>query len=120
MTAVPEVPGVTLPAQAGRFRALAEGETPEAEIAGLVERCWAADGGLPLVVEPWFLRGRWFAPGTVRFAVRADGGALIGAAAVRPATDGPVITGLVDPAFRGRGNGGHLLDTALAAARAAS
>ncbi|GGN77897.1 hypothetical protein GCM10010112_51340 [Actinoplanes lobatus] len=118
MTAVPEVPGVMLPAPAGRFRAVAEDETPEAEIAGLVRRCWAADGGLPLVVEPWFLRGRWFAAGTVRFAVRADDGALIGAAAVRPAADGPVITGLVDPAFRGRGIGGHLLDTALAAARA--
>jgi mycothiol synthase len=88
---------------------------PEDELLDLVRRCRAADGGMPLVTEPWFLRGRWFAPGTVTFAVR-DGGALIGAAAVRPSPGGPMVTGLVDPAFRGRGWGSSLLDAALAAA----
>ncbi|MEV4278254.1 N-acetyltransferase [Actinoplanes xinjiangensis] len=88
---------------------------PEDEVLELVRRCRAADGGMPLVTEPWFLRGRWFAPGTVTFEVR-DGGALIGAAAVRPSPGGPMITGLVDPAFRGRGWGSSLLDAALAAA----
>jgi mycothiol synthase len=88
---------------------------PEDELLDLVRRCRAADGGMPLVTEPWFLRGRWFAPGTVTFEARDDG-ALIGAAAVRPSPGGPMVTGLVDPAFRGRGVGSSLLDAALSAA----
>ncbi|MEU4163019.1 GNAT family N-acetyltransferase [Actinoplanes sp. NPDC026670] len=88
---------------------------PEDELLDLVRRCRAADGGMPLVTEPWFLRGRWLAAGTVAFEAR-DGGALIAAAAVRPSPGGPMISGLVDPAFRGQGLGSRLLDAALAAA----
>lgn len=88
---------------------------PEDELLDLVRRCRAADGGMPLVTEPWFLRGRWLAAGTMAFEAR-DGGALIAAAAVRPSPGGPMISGLVDPAFRGQGLGSRLLDAALAAA----
>ncbi|MEU8659687.1 GNAT family N-acetyltransferase [Actinoplanes philippinensis] len=91
------------------------GSPPEDDLLDLVRRCRAADGGMPLVTEPWFLRGRWLAAGTVAFEVR-EGGALVAAAAVRPSPGGPMISGLVDPAFRGRGVGASLLDAALAAA----
>ncbi|MEV0899409.1 GNAT family N-acetyltransferase [Actinoplanes sp. NPDC049802] len=110
MTAVPEAPGAPL-----QFAATA-GALPESEVAGLARRCRAADGGLPLVAEPWFVQGRWGVPGVVSFSVRDGDGTLVGAAAVRPTADGPVVTGLVDPACRGRDIGGHLLDAALAIA----
>jgi mycothiol synthase len=117
----------------------------EGELVTLARRCWAADGGLPLAVEPWFVRGRWSRPGTKTFTVRAspaagapaspsegpssvtvtaptsgglDGGAggLLAAIAVRPGSHGPMVTGLVDPAVRGSGIGTRLLDAALAVA----
>ena len=78
------------------------------DLAALVARCLAADGGLPLVTDPGFLRGRWTAPSTV--AVRDAGGRLIAAGAVR---DGAVFTGMVDPVARGAGLGARLLDWGL-------
>jgi mycothiol synthase len=99
--------------------ALAEGE-----LVALARRCWQQDGGLPLAVEPWFVRGRWFRPGTKTFTVRgassddATAGTLLAAIAMRPGPRGPVITGLVDPAIRGSGTGSRLLDATLALAAA--
>jgi mycothiol synthase len=190
----------------------------EGELVTLARRCWEADGGLPLAVEPWFVRSRWSRPGTKTFTVRAltpeaaaepgsalgdapvaspssggaavasafsgdaavasafsgdaavasafsgdaaghgsfledaaeggassgdtagrgpfledaaegsgdagalpgtgdvAGGMLLAAIAVRPGPRGPMVTGLVDPAARGRGIGSRLLDAALAVA----
>ncbi|GLY01965.1 GNAT family N-acetyltransferase [Actinoplanes sp. NBRC 101535] len=94
------------------------GPLDEEELTGLVRRCLAVDGGLPLAVEPGFLRSRWAAPGSVAFAVRPStgDGRLLAALAVRPVDDGVAIIGLVDPDARGRGIGSRLLDHGLAAA----
>jgi mycothiol synthase len=94
----------------------------EGELVALARRCWQKDGGLPLAVEPWFVRGRWFRPGTKTFTVRGApaenpaGDALLAAIAIRPGPQGPVITGLVDPVVRRYGIGSRLLDAALASA----
>ncbi|MEU4622873.1 GNAT family N-acetyltransferase [Actinoplanes sp. NPDC023801] len=153
----------------------------EDELVVLARRCWEADGGLPLAVEPWFVRGRWSRPDTRTFTIRtadatpgcsdvaaagatlpdgaalpqgaalpdgADfpegaslpdgagqpngaglpagvgrfsaagrpGGGLLAAVGVRPGPQGPMITGMVDPAARGYGAGSRLLDAALAVA----
>jgi ribosomal protein S18 acetylase RimI-like enzyme len=81
----------------------------------LAERCLAADGGMPLATEEWFLRRRWAAPGAHTFALRAADGALLAAGAVTPAL---IVTGLVDPAARGRGLGARTLDHGLTVAAA--
>ena len=86
------------------------------ELLALAERCLQADGGMPLATDPGFLARRWAAPGVVAFALRGDDGALLAAGAARPAGDGAVFTGLVDPAARSRGLGARLLDQGLAAA----
>jgi mycothiol synthase len=78
------------------------------DLIALATRCFAADGGLPLATDPGFLRGRWTTPDTA--AVRDSDGRLVAAGAVR---DGPVFTGLVDPAVRGTGLGSRLLDWGL-------
>ncbi|WP_433377728.1 GNAT family N-acetyltransferase [Actinoplanes sp. CA-142083] len=85
----------------------------------LAERCVRADGGMPLAVEPWFLRRRWAAADGQTFALRGDDGELLAAGAVCPAGDGVIVTGLVDPAARGRGLGAEVLDRGLALARSA-
>ena len=79
-----------------------DGDVP-AELAGLARRCLAADGGVPLAAEPWFLRRRWGAVGGVRFGLRASDGGLVAAGVVCPGADGPIVTGLVDPGVRERG-----------------
>jgi mycothiol synthase len=84
-----------------------------AAVVALARRVVAADGGLPLVADEGFLRGRYGGDGTV--AVAADG-TVVGAGSVRQQGEGSVVCGLVDPAVRGRGIGGRLLDTTLAAA----
>jgi ribosomal protein S18 acetylase RimI-like enzyme len=94
------------------------------ELLRLAERCVEADGGMPRAAEPWFLRRRWAAPEGQAFALRAPkgtgeaegGGALLAAGAVCPASDGVILTGLVDPAARGRGLGARVLDRCLAMA----
>jgi ribosomal protein S18 acetylase RimI-like enzyme len=80
----------------------------EDELTALVRRCLDADGGLPFAADPGFLRGRWMTPTTV--AVRDDAGRLIAAGAVRA---GGIFCGLVDPAERGAGTGGSVLDWGL-------
>ena len=86
------------------------------DLATLATRCLAADGGLPQADAPAFLRRRWAAGGVVTIAARGDGGRLVAAGAVRPATpgEGSRFTGLVDPAARRRGIGSRLLDWGLA------
>ena len=85
------------------------------EVVRLAERCLEADGGMPLATEEWFLRRRWAASGARTFALRADDGALLAAGAVTPAL---IVTGLVDPAARGRGLGARILDHGLIVAAA--
>jgi mycothiol synthase len=111
--------------QASRGPVAAGREVPWAEVAGdvpeelvrLARRCLVADGGLPLAAEPGFLRRRWAAAGAVRFGLRGSSGELMAAGVVCPAAGpGPIITGLVDPAARGRGVGGRLLDHGLTVA----
>ncbi len=98
----------------------ATGETTWTELTGvpadlltLAERCYEADGGLPLATDPSFLGRRWTGERVSAFGVRAADGSLLAAAAARETPDGPAFTGLVDPAARGRGLGGELLDRGL-------
>src|SRR3954451_13348722 len=93
------------------------------DLLSLAGRCLAADGGLPLLTDPAFLAGRWGAPFGLRAAASAFGGgasaprgdgALLAAGAVRATAGGATFCGLVDPAARGRGIGGSLLDRGLA------
>ncbi|SBT51105.1 GNAT family N-acetyltransferase [Micromonospora auratinigra] len=89
------------------------GEEALPELAGLAEACLAADGGLPLFSRTPLLRARLVQARTL--------GAWHGVelvAAVSAGTDrAPVsATGLVHPAWRGRGIGTRLLDWAGAQA----
>ncbi|MGW4464160.1 GNAT family N-acetyltransferase [Micromonospora sp. NPDC004704] len=97
------------------WRALTPDDLPA--VAALARRCLAHDGGLPLVADPSFLARRFAADaGVARGAVDATG-MVVAAGAIRPQdTNGvrrAVATGLVDPAHRGRGLGGALLDWVL-------
>jgi mycothiol synthase len=83
------------------------------ELIELAQRCLAADGGLPLAAEPWFLGRRWSGSGVITEEVRDGDGRLLAAGAVRPSGDGVAFTALVDPSARGRGHGGRLLDWGL-------
>ncbi|MCK2220940.1 GNAT family N-acetyltransferase [Actinomadura sp. ATCC 31491] len=74
------------------------------ELAGLVQRCLARDGGLPATASPSFLERRYV---TGRAVGAFAGGRLVACGAVRP--EG-TATGLVDPDHRGRGLGSALLD----------
>jgi mycothiol synthase len=95
------------------------GDVPE-ELVRLARRCLVVDGGLPVAGDADFLRRRWGAAGGVRFGLREASGRLVAAGVVCPGADGPIVTGLVDPAGRGRGVGGRLLDRGLALAGALS
>ena len=89
------------------------GPVPD-HLVALAQRCRRADGGMPLADDPAFLRRRWAAPGGVRFGLRAPDGSLLAAGTTCPVPDGGVIvTGLVDPAARGRGLGAEVLDRCL-------
>jgi mycothiol synthase len=84
----------------------------------LAVACHAHDGGSPFAIDPDYLAGR-FLNGVARAAFADD--RLVAAGAVRdidPTGADPlsVMTGLVDPAWRGRGIGGFVLDWALGAA----
>ncbi|MFE9694224.1 GNAT family N-acetyltransferase [Micromonospora sp. NPDC005806] len=85
------------------------GEEHLAGLAELAEACLAADGGLPLFADSPVLRARLLQTRTLG-AWHDD--ALVAAVGVgtdrRPATG----TGLVHPAWRGRGLGGRLLSWA--------
>lgn len=100
------------------WRALAEGDIPA--LVALAARCLAVDGGLPLAADETFLRPRFVADGGQGWAAVAGDGGLVAAGAVRvrdaDGTRRAVLTGLVDPARRGAGIGGRLLDQGLAVA----
>jgi mycothiol synthase len=76
--------------------------------------CQAHDGGSPFATDPDYLAGR-FLNGMATAAL--DGDRIVAAGAVRDIDDtgAPLtaITGLVDPAWRGQGIGGFVLDWAL-------
>ncbi|HEX2358013.1 MAG TPA: GNAT family N-acetyltransferase [Micromonosporaceae bacterium] len=89
-------------------------------IVALAGRCLAADGGLPHSAEGSFVARRFVAPGG-RALGGVAGGELVAAGGVVVQTvDGrqrATISALVDPAWRGRGHGTHLLDWCLATGR---
>jgi mycothiol synthase len=77
---------------------------------GLLAAGAAGSGGLPAA-------GLGGGAGGLLAAGLGDGaGGLLAAIAVRPGPHGSVVTGLVDPAVRGRGIGARLLDAALVVA----
>ncbi len=102
------------------------------ELSGLVRRCLARDGGLPLAASPEFVRSRWLGGRAAGVQGRTEDGRLVAAGALRAASReapsaaggavpdapaGSVIAGMVDPGFRAAGLGARLLDVALAEAR---
>ncbi|MFR9780929.1 GNAT family N-acetyltransferase [Micromonospora sp. MS34] len=78
-------------------------------LAGLAEACLAADGGLPLLAEPPLLRARLLQTRTLG---AWHDGELVAAVGVGTGRTPATATGLVHPAWRGRGIGGRLLDWA--------
>ncbi|GAA3203950.1 GNAT family N-acetyltransferase [Nonomuraea roseoviolacea] len=83
-----------------------------ARIAGLAGRCLEHDGGLPETASPAFLERRYTGDGVSAVGALADG-RLLACGAVRPGPGTTVMTGLVDPAYRGLGLGSGLLDRLL-------
>ncbi|MER6362098.1 GNAT family N-acetyltransferase [Kitasatospora sp. NPDC001527] len=91
---------------------------PDSELGavlGVVRRCLAADGGLPVTGEPSFVNRRYDGPGTVRIGAYEQG-RLVACGAARPYAHRWSLVGAVDPDFRGRGLGGELLDRLMTAA----
>lgn len=84
-----------------------DGDGDREALATLAARCHAADGGMTEVTV-----SRFGAEGVITTGVRAAG-ELVAAAAVRRLSPGAAVIGLVDPAHRGRGIGGVLLDRGL-------
>ena len=87
------------------------------ELLALAERCFAADGGMPLATDRAFLARRWAGDGVSAFGLRAGDGRLVAAGSVR---GGPAFTGLIDPDVRGLGLGADVLDRGLALAASAA
>ena len=96
------------------WRPVEEADLPA--LVALSTRVLAADGGLPVAGEEAFVRRRFVDGATDSTAAYGPGGELVAVAAVRAAGDGAVAAGLVDPAWRGKGLGGRLVDWALARA----
>lgn len=91
-------------------RALDEADLPA--VRALVQRCLDADGGLPMASGEWFVRRRY--SGGPGIALTDESGRLVAAAALGPAgDDGRPASGVVDPAWRGRGLGRRLLAWSL-------
>jgi ribosomal protein S18 acetylase RimI-like enzyme len=90
-----------------------DGDGDREAVAALAARCHAVDGGMPAVTI-----SRFGADGVVTTGGRTATGALVAAAAVRALSPGAALIGLVDPACRGAGVGGALLDWGLEAAAA--
>ncbi|HEX6967454.1 MAG TPA: GNAT family N-acetyltransferase [Micromonosporaceae bacterium] len=86
-------------------------------VAALAARCLVVDGGLPAAATEDFLARSFAVPGGVSRGAIDRGGTLVAAGATRPVQRGgspvAVATGMVDPAHRGLGIGGRLLDWAL-------
>ncbi|OKI47350.1 GNAT family N-acetyltransferase [Micromonospora sp. CB01531] len=78
-------------------------------LAGLAEGCLATDGGLPLFARPPLLRARLLQARTL--GAWHDGG-LVAAVGVGTGGQPATSTGLVHPAWRGRGLGSRLLSWA--------
>ncbi|MDG4803368.1 GNAT family N-acetyltransferase [Micromonospora sp. WMMD980] len=95
------------PFDEGDWHELGEAELPA--LAGLVEAALAADGGLPLFTTVPLLRARLLQPRTLGVWHGAD---LVAAASVDADRTPATATGLVHPAWRGRGIGTRLLDWA--------
>ncbi|WP_431935988.1 GNAT family N-acetyltransferase [Micromonospora sp. RP3T] len=87
----------------------AYGESDLVALTGLVEAGLAVDGGLPLFTRPPLLRARLLQTRTL--GAWHDGG-LVAAVGVGTGRTPATATGLVHPAWRGRGLGGTLLDWA--------
>jgi mycothiol synthase len=82
-------------------------------VGRLGSRVLAADGGFPLAAGEPLLRRRFVYEITTSSGGFVDG-RLVAAAALRPFADGQIAAaGMVDPAWRGRGFGGLLLDWVL-------
>jgi len=104
-------------ADAPTWAALAATDLPD--VAALAGRLRAADGGLSQTATASYLAGRYAGDAVTARGARDAGGALVAAGSVRPGPHGPLVTGMVDPAARGRGLGAALLDWALATAEGA-
>jgi mycothiol synthase len=91
-------------------------ESELTEVSGLARRCLDHDGGLPLAADVPFLSRRYGASLARARTVRADDGALVAVVGVRRGSPrgSVIVTGLVDPRWRGRGIGSAQLDAALA------
>ncbi|MFJ8104409.1 GNAT family N-acetyltransferase [Streptomyces sp. NPDC096132] len=85
-------------------------------VVDLAVRCLAVDGGLSVATSPGFLGRRYVGEGVVAIGAFRDGG-LIASGSVRDARGSTVVTGQVDPSWRGQGTGGALLDRLLEVAR---
>ncbi|MEV4383841.1 GNAT family N-acetyltransferase [Streptosporangium sp. NPDC049644] len=85
------------------------GEEHLAALAELAEACLAVDGGLPLFTSSPLLRARLLQSCTL--GAWHEGG-LVAAVSVGTAGQPATSTGLVDPAWRGRGVGSRLLSWA--------
>ncbi|NES13200.1 MULTISPECIES: N-acetyltransferase [Micromonospora] len=85
------------------------GEEHLAELTGLAEACLAVDGGLPLFTTAPLLRARLLQTRTLG---AWHDGRLVAAVSVGSDRQPATGTGLVHPAWRGRGLGGRLLSWA--------
>jgi len=101
------------------WRAISEPDLPS--LVALTKRVLAEDGGLPVAGDEPFLRRRYL-DGVIASTAAFMDADLVAAAAVRPVGDGTIAAsvgriaagvGMVDPVWRERGLGGHLLDWAL-------
>ncbi|MEV6956000.1 GNAT family N-acetyltransferase [Streptomyces sp. NPDC051183] len=82
------------------------------EIVDLAKRCLGSDGGLQATTNPSFLERRYTGTGVTAVGAFTDR-RLLACGALRTSPDACVVTGLVDPAHRGRGLGARLLDDLL-------
>lgn len=89
------------------WRGLGEADLPA--LAGLAQAALAADGGLPLLTTAPLLRARLLQPRTLGAWHDGD---LVAAVSVDADRTPATATGLVHPAWRGRGIGARLLDWA--------
>jgi ribosomal protein S18 acetylase RimI-like enzyme len=94
------------------WRALGEADLPAVIQLGAV--CLSADGGQPFAASGGFLR-QCYLSGAESYA-GFDGDTLVCVSSLRRLDDAAVTTGLVHPAWRRRGIGGHAFDWAVARA----
>jgi mycothiol synthase len=110
-----------LPLPGLSWRPLQDGDLPA--VQALAGACLEADGGLPLAAEAGFLKSRSLPPGPgLSIGAWDAGGRLVAAAAVQPEEAQPAcllaLSGMVHPAWRGRGLGRSLLAWSAAQAPA--